>query len=100
MTITMNDSRLNSIDDINQFLQSTQEIFFKRISRAQTYQWIEQTLIKLSYMGLSKAEKSIVKQYIAKITKYSRAQITRLIARYVSSGCVPEVPHDRNSFTK
>lgn len=100
MTITMNDSRLNSIDDINQFLQSTQEIFFARISRAQTYQWIEQTLIKLSYMGLPKAEKSIVKQYIAKITKYSRAQITRLIARYVSSGCVPEVPYDRNSFTK
>lgn len=100
MTITMNDSRLNSIDDINQFLQSTQEIFFKRTGRAQTYPWIEQTLIKLSYMGLSKAEKSIVKQYIAKITKYSRAQITRLIARYVSSGCVQEVPYERNSFTK
>ena len=100
MTITMNDSRLNSIDDINQFLQSTQEIFFKRTGRAQTYPWIEQTLIKLSYMGLSKAEKSIVKQYIAKITKYSRAQITRLISQYVSSGCVQEVPYERNSFTK
>lgn len=100
MTITMNDSQLNSIDDINQFLQSTQEIFFKRISRVQTYQWIEQTLIKLSYMGRSKAEKSIVKQYLAKITKYSRAQLTRLISQYVSSGCVQEVPYDRNSFIK
>ena len=30
----------------------------------------------------------------------TRAQITRLIARYVSSGCVQEVPYERNSFTK
>ena len=100
MTITMNDSRLNSIKDITQFLQSTQEVFFKRTDRKQTYQWIEETLIKFNYMGCSKSQKSIIKQYLAKITRYSRAQITRLITQYVSSGCVQEIVYDRHSFTK
>ena len=99
MTITMNDSQLNSIDDIKRFLQSTQEVSFKRTNRRQTYQWIEQTLIKFSYTSLSKANKSMIKQYIAKITKYSRAQITRLISQYVFTGYVQEIPYDRNSFT-
>lgn len=100
MTITMNDSRLNSIKDISQFLQSTQEIFFKRTDRRQAYPWIEETLIRLNYMGRPKDEKGMIKQYIAKITQYSRAQITRLIAQYVASGYVQEADYDRNKFTK
>ena len=100
MTITMNDSKLNNIDDIKRFLQSTQEVSFKRTNRCETYQWIEQTLVKFNYMGLSKADKGMIKQYIAQITQYSRAQITRLISQYICTGYVQEIPYDRNQFTK
>jgi len=100
MTITMNDSKLNNIDDIKRFLQSTQEVSFKRTNRSETYQWIEQTLVKFNYMGLSKAEKGMIKHYIAKITKYSRAQLTRLISHYVTTGYVQETSYERNAFTK
>ncbi len=100
MTITMNDSKINNIDDIKLFLQSTQEVSFNRTNRLEAYQWIEQTLVKFNYMGLSKADKSMIKQYIAKITKYSRAQITRLISQYIHTGYVQEIPYDRNQFTK
>ena len=99
MTITMNDSKLNNIDDIKRFLQSTQEFFFKRTNRSETYHWIEQTLVKFSYIGLSKAGKGMIKQYIVKITRYSRAQITRLISQYIHTGYVQEIPYDRNQFT-
>ena len=69
MTITMNDSKLNNIDDIKRFLQSTQEVSFKRTNREETYRWIEQTLVKFNYMGLSKADKGIIKQYLAQVTR-------------------------------
>ena len=100
MTITMNDSKLNNIDDIKRFLQSTQEVSFKRTNRRETYQWIEQTLVKFNYMGLSKAEKGMIKQYIAQITQYSRPQMTRLISRYIHTGYVQEKSYKRNAFTK
>ncbi len=100
MTITMNDSKLNNIDDIKRFLQSTQEVSFKRTNRGETYRWIEQTLVKFNYMGLSKADKGMIKQYVAQITQYSRSQMTRLIAQYIHTGYVQEIPYDRNQFTK
>ena len=100
MTLTMNDSKLNNIDDIKRFLQSTQEVSFKRTNRGETYQWIEQTLLKFSYMSLSKSNKSMIRQYITRITQYSRAQITRLISQYIHTGYVQESSYDRNQFTK
>ena len=100
MTITMDDSKLNNINDIKRFLRSTQEVSFKRTDRVKTYQWIEQTLVKFNYMGISKVDKGMIKQYIAQITKYSRSQITRLISQYMRTGYVFETPYNRNQFTK
>ncbi len=100
MTITMNDSKLNNIDDIKRFLQSTQGVSFQRTNRGEAYRWIEKTLVKFSYMGLSRADKSSIKQYIEQVTRYSRAQITRLISQYIHTGYVQETPYDRNQFTK
>ena len=68
MTLTMNDSKLTNIDDVKRFLQSTQEVSFKRTNRSETYQWIEQTLVKFNYMSLSKTNKGMIKQYISRIT--------------------------------
>lgn len=96
----MNDSKLNNIDDIKRLLHSTQEVSFKRTNRSKTYQWIEQTLVKFNYMSLSKTNKGVIKQYLVKITKYSRAQITRLISQYIKTGYVQEILYDRNQFTK
>ena len=96
----MNDSKLNNINDIKRFLRSTQEIFFKRTSQNEAYQWMENTLVKFSYMSLSKSDKSTVKQYMSQITQYSRAQITRLISQYIHTGYVQEISYARNQFTK
>jgi len=46
-------------------------------------------------MGLSKADKGMIKHYIAQMTKYSRTQVTRPISQYIHTGYVQEIPYDR-----
>ena len=100
MTLTMNDSTLISVDDVKCFLKSSAHVRFEKKYKTESYQWIEQTLVKFSYMDLNKHQKGIIKQYIAKMTQYSRAQITRLISQYIETGHVLQTDYQRNRFTK
>ena len=91
----MDDSILININDVKQFLESANKHQFKKKHKTEAYQWVEETLVKFHYMGLNKREKGIIKQYVAKMTHYSRAQITRLIAKYVSTGRVQKTEYQR-----
>ncbi|MCK5081964.1 MAG: hypothetical protein KAR31_03575 [Candidatus Omnitrophica bacterium] len=57
----MNDSTLISIDDVKRFLKSSAHVRFEKKYKTETYQWIEQTLVKFSYMGLNKRQKGVIK---------------------------------------
>ena len=96
----MNDSRLNTVKDIEQFLTQAHKITFVRKDQKQAYEWIEDILVKFNYICLAKKEKSVIKQYIAAMTHYSRAQITRLITSYVQTGGVEPKSAKRHSFPK
>ena len=96
----MDDSTLTNINAVEQFLKSADEHQFKKKDRGEAYQWMESILVKFHYMGLNKSRKGLIKQYIAKMTHYSRAQITRLIAQYVSTGHVQRTDYQRHSFSK
>ena len=99
MTITMNDSNLKTIDDLRIFLSASQTMQFKRLNQFESYQWVEDTLIKFEYLALNKFEKGIVKRYIMRMSQYSRAQITRFIKMYHDSGEVYIQNYQRNTFT-
>ncbi|MFT5169525.1 MAG: hypothetical protein ACI8Q2_000133, partial [Candidatus Omnitrophota bacterium] len=61
----MNDSNLNTINDLKAFIDASKKgIPFKYQNQSETYQWIQDTLIKFEYMSLNKFEKGIIKQYI------------------------------------
>ena len=47
---------------------------------------MERTLVRHQYAGLSRADKGLVRQYVARMTGLSRAQVTRLIASYAANG--------------
>ncbi len=55
-------------------------------TKAERYQWIEQTLQHFRYASRSKAEKGLLIAYLCRISGYSRQQITRLIRRYKNCG--------------
>lgn len=86
MTIIMNDSLVTTIEDVKAFLNSSEKVEFRKGSTAEGYEWLRQLLVRLEYHRLKKPAKGLVKQYVAKLTGYSRAQTTRLIGEYVKTG--------------
>jgi transposase InsO family protein len=56
--------------------------------------------VKFFYIKLSKADKGIVRSYVALMTGYSRAQITRLITQYLDTGYVQVTKYQRHRFSR
>lgn len=100
MTITMNDSHMVSIAQVKEFLKVARGVEFKGSSKKEKYQWIEAVLLRFRYYSLRKKEKSILKNYIMKMTGYSDAQITRLIERKRKWGKIIEKTGKRHAFSR
>ena len=81
MTIQMNDSHMVSITQIKEFIKNSDRIEFRGASREERYEWIGNTLGRFRYFSLSKKDKSIVKEYVMKMTGFSDAQMTRLVKK-------------------
>ena len=96
----MNDSPLKTIEELKRFLKSSTLLAFKGQKRKEIYEWVEDTIIKFDYHALLKKDKRIVKQYLEKITGYSRAQVTRLIAKQRKTGRVTVTECNHHIFPK
>jgi hypothetical protein len=94
----MDDSEATSLEQIRAFLAGAGEVRFAGHSRAEVYSWTERTLVRFGYAGLGKPEKGLVRRYIVRLTGLSRAQVTRLITSYSSSGRVKAASYQRRKF--
>ena len=68
------------------------------VKRAQAYSWIELVLCEQEYARQGKASRGLLRRYIEKITGMSRAQVTRLIGRYMANGRVEARAYRRHRF--
>ncbi len=84
----MDDSRITSLLDVEQFNKSKQLCSFKIEDKAEAYKWVELKLIQFKYLTMKKKEKGILRIYLCKVTGYSQQQITRLIRQYKEGGKV------------
>ncbi|HSU19831.1 MAG TPA: hypothetical protein VLI45_08840, partial [Acidobacteriaceae bacterium] len=82
LIISMDDSEATSLEQIRAFLAGSGEVRFIAQNREELYAWTERTLVQHQYASLSRSEKGLVRQYIARMTGRSRAQVTRLISGY------------------
>jgi len=82
----MNDTPLDTLDQVRQFLEGTEAISFQIESKDARYRWIQHTLVKFRYRKLSKENKGLITRYIRKMTGYSLAQVKRLIKQYRQHG--------------
>ena len=98
MIISMDDSEAGSLEQIRAFLAGSGEVRFAGQRREEVYGWVEQTLVRLEYASLDRPGKGLVRLYIARMTGLSRAQVTRLIAAYRSSGRVKAAAYQRTKF--
>lgn len=82
----MNIKRLQTLQQVADFLHGSAAFEPAPATQAERYQWIEQTLRHFRYSSRSKGEKGLLIAYLCRIGGYSRQQITRLIRRYRKDG--------------
>lgn len=83
MKIMMNDSRIQSIAQLQEFLTGTQKIPFslENESIEKKYTFIDEALKKFLYRKLPKKEKKIVIWYLQKVTGYKKERVYQLVAK-------------------
>ena len=87
----MDDSYATSLEQIRAFLAGSVPVQFSAQGRKEVYAWVEKTLVRHEYASLEKPDKGLVRQYVARMTGLSRAQVTRLITGYSTTGRVAAV---------
>jgi len=94
----MDDKQIKTLEQVKQFVDSSQGMEFNGINRREKYRWTEEVLRKFQYQRLKKGGKGVIRQYVEKVTGYSRAQVNRLICRYQNSGEVKPTEYRRHCF--
>jgi len=87
-----------SPEQIRVFLEASQEVEFEAEKREEVYGWISRILQANSYRRQKRVQRGLLRRYIEKLTGLSRAQVTRLIGRYVECGEVTETSYQRRRF--
>ena len=94
----MHEAEKLSLEQIEAFLNASQDIRFEGETQQQIYHWIEQVLSRQEYHQQSRQARGLLRSYLTKMTGLSRAQVTRLIARYRKSGSLQPAPYRRHRF--
>ena|SRR5579871_364 len=94
----MDDSKASSLEQIQAFLAGSAPVQFAGQGREEVYAWAESTLVRHEYARLGKAGKGLVRRYMAQMTGLSRAQLTRLITCYRTTGQVKAAVYQRTKF--
>ena len=87
MIVTLCTERIRTLDDIRAFLDGSEAADITPHGREAAYAFIERALVRFRYhLGLSRAGKGLVREFLAKVTGYSDSQLSRLIARQRRTG--------------
>lgn len=98
MNVMLSDRRVMKMEELAAFVESSGPLSFRRVSQEESYAWVERTLCCYGYSSRSKREKGVLRRYILKMTGYSPAQLTRLIAKYRRTGQVRVTTYQRHRF--
>jgi hypothetical protein len=86
LTTTVHEAEKLNLEQIEAFLKASEAIRFEGENREQVYGWTEQVLHQQRYAQQGRQERGLLRRYLEKMTGLSRAQVTRLIARYRANG--------------
>lgn len=94
----MEDGKELSLGQIRVFVKGSEGISFSGENRGEVYEWLDGLLCRHEYWKRTREEKGLLRSYSEKMTGLSRAQTTRLIARYLKDGKVAGQPYRRHRF--
>ena len=78
--------QLSSLEQVRSFMAGTDAVPFTTQAHQDRYQWMTVSLKQFAYERLRRAERGLIVRFLCKVTGYSRAQVTRLIAQWRCRG--------------
>jgi len=88
MIVTLHTERLQSLEQIRAFVDGSESLDIEVQSREAAYHFVAETLRRFGYNRRAKADKGLIRHYLAGVTGRSRQQVTRLIAQFRDTGTV------------
>jgi len=85
MTIRMSNLERLTLAEMQEFVTTSEQVTWSAVEPGSGYKLIERVLKAQQYRRLSKGQRGIVRRFLAKITALSRAQLTRLIRRWMDT---------------
>jgi transposase InsO family protein len=80
MVIDMNDEQLHTVARLRAFLDGTVAVNFA-VAAGDRYDFVARTVQRFGYACLNRADKGVVLRFLARVSGYSRQQLTRLVQR-------------------
>ena len=90
MIVTLQTQRVQTLEQVRAFVEGSEAVDFAGGDRAGVCALVRRTLVRLRYHRLGKADKGLVRRYLAKVTGLSRAQLTRLIGQHRRTGRIED----------
>lgn len=87
-----------SLEQIRVLVQASEGVWFEGRHREEVYGWVDQTLRQYEFEKLGRTGRGLVRRYLEKMTGLSRAQVTRLIRRYLDGEEVKPKGYRRRRF--
>jgi hypothetical protein len=100
MTIRMKNLERLTLAEMKEFVTTNRHVGWSAVERESVYGLIERVLKAQQYRRLSKGQKGIVRSFLAKVTGISRAQMTRLIGRWMKTRRIERKPAQRPNFPR
>jgi hypothetical protein len=85
MVIDREEARLQTIAPVRAFLDGATEIAF-RVPKAERFPFIERVLKRFGYAAQGRVGKGVLLRSLARLTRLSRQQVTRLVRQYRQDG--------------
>jgi len=105
MIVTLHTQGLQTLAQVRAFVSGNEPISFTLEDRHAAYGWMADTLRQFGYAHCKRSEKGILRQYLCKVTGFSRAQVARCITQFTDGGGIkdrrrpPAVPFARRYTT-
>lgn len=96
--IRMRNAKKLSQEEIQAFLEASEEVVFEGEGRGEVYEWVTRTLREQGYREEGRRGRGVLLRYVRKMTGLSRSQVTRLVAQYLEHSEVKGARYERRRF--
>jgi hypothetical protein len=100
MNIRMSNLERLTLAEMEELVSNTGAVDYTAAEQESIYGFVERVLKMQQYRRLSRGQKGIVRRFLAKITGLSRAQLTRLIQRWMDRRRIERKPARRPNFPR